>query len=399
MCKNVTVLMKYEWKKLWLKRRVWIAVAVVAMFEILLNLSFLTRFYGTAIRTSDGAEEVFMESGYERMVRDRSNARDLDGRQIDDALLSEMRRYAKGYIRTRKGDDRKYEQIYRLLIGVWKNPDLLMDGNAADLYADWRELVRQRGQSFYLSREETAYWEGRMERMEEPLTYRYAFSWKNVLEQTLPNGIMVLMLIAVCLSGMFADEHQFRTDQLLLCMKNGKNTVYWVKMAVGILFGVCCTLLVYGISFAICFALYGAEGFDALLRLDVLAAPFDLSVGEAVLIMFGLSLLAGMLESALACFLSERLGSNVAVMAVMVGLMLLTQFAVIPREWRGLSQLWELMPTSVLNRYKFEDGRTVALFGEYLTCFQCAAFVYPAVTALFVWLGKRRYLRSQVTGR
>lgn len=395
---NLCTLVKYEWKKLLQKKRVVIAIGIVLGMQIFSNLSFLTEYY--TVDTTDANGNVFENSGeigYERMVRDRKNAKALDGRRIDDDLLSEFREYGAAFDGT--GDERQYQEIYYLLSNVFEEPIKIKDSDAKELYHTWKDNILQYLKLSPLSAGEIDYWEGRLEEVKEPFTYQYSFSWKNILEQSMQNGIMVLMLVVICLSGIFADEHQLKTDQMILCMKNGKKAAYFAKVIAGVSLGTIFALLLYGVSFLSCFYFYGTRGFDAILQLKIVDTPFAISVGQAVVIMFSLTVIAGIMESAFAMMLSEYLNNSIAVMAVMVGMMLSAQFIVIPQEWRILSQIWDFIPTKLIVIWRFTDGRLVHIPGKYLTNFQFSVLLYSVLTILFVWLGKRKYQQFQVTGR
>lgn len=49
-------------------------------------------------------------------------------------------------------------------------------------------------------------------------------------------SILQLLLIGICLTGVFTDEHTRRTDQLLLSGRLGKKELFRVKMLAGMSF-------------------------------------------------------------------------------------------------------------------------------------------------------------------
>ncbi len=398
------VLMKYEWKKLFQKKMVCFAVLSVLALQIVGNLSFLMSGESLVIVDENGnQEEVVAKSGYEKMVEQKEDALALDGRVIDGALMQEMHIFLENY---KPGDRNRYLDIYNIVnfmeSGIWHRftGDLgEMEELSEEMYSLWKtRLVQDELGRQYLARGEREYWEKRIDNISTPFTYRYCFAWKNILEHSLSISVMVLMLLAISLSGIFSDEHRLKTDQLILCMKNGREYAYFAKIAVGTLFAAACTLLLWVIDYGICFFLYGTRGFQAVMQ-QLGIVCFDISIGQAVLILSGISLLAGILEGAFAMLLSEWLNNSVAVMALLVGLMLLTQVVAVPESWRVISQAWELMPTCLIAPWRFLDGRLVRIFGGYLTNFQFAGILYPALTLVFIWLGKGRYRRFQVTGR
>ena len=63
--------------------------------------------------------------------------------------------------------------------------------------------------------------------------------------------LLWLSFIGIGLANFFGEEHIRRTDQLILCSKNGKEPLYLAKMAAGITFGIAGTVLMpvrYGLA-------------------------------------------------------------------------------------------------------------------------------------------------------
>jgi len=387
---NLGLLIKYEWKKLLQKKMVWVSALVVVMVMVFSNLAFLMQSYSMNYTDDYGnIVEAGGESGYERMGSDKVNAKMLDGRAIDDALIKESldALYSPDYTQWRR-----YDEINDLLWDV--KPDYRRSGGMDEktFYDAWLELVFSSMDSLYLTEGERAFWQKQVEKIETPFIYRYNLAWKNILgNQCLTIALLVVLLLSICLSGMFAEETRLKADQLVLCTKNGRNRTYYAKMIVGVIFGVFSALVLYGVSFGFNFFFYGIKGYGSVLQQIAAASPFPVSVGQAVLILFGLTLLAAVLESVFAMWLSLRLDNHVAGMAVIVGMMFLTLFVRLPEHFRVLSQIWGFFPTNLIAVGRFFDSRLVPFFGKYFTNFQFGVILYSACIVLFVWFGKRRY--------
>ncbi len=387
------ILVKYEWKKLLQKKIVWVTVLVIVALQIISNLAFLTETITNTFTDDEGNVTQETMTGYERLLLEKENAKKLDGTWIDDTILAALRTGVPS------SSINPYQEIYAVTHSILDGNEIY-DADTDYLYAVWRNNIDQYILSGNgLTEGEMNVWHANVETIETPFTYEYCLGWKEILTQALTNGILVLMLVAVCLADVFAGEHRLKTDQMILCMKNGRNMLYHAKALVGVLFGVGCAVILYGISFAIIFYFYGTEGFDAILQLAIVHAPFAISIGEAAMILFGITILSGILESAFAMYLSEYLGNGVAVMAILVGIMLLTQFIGVPEEWRVLSQGWNLLPTNLTAAWAFTDVWLVAIPGGYLTNFQFAAILYPGLAIFFLWAGRNKYKHFQVTGR
>lgn len=383
---NLGTLIKFEWKKLFRKKLVKAAILVVIFLQVLSNLSFLMQFYAVYITDEQGnTTEISSRSGYEKMLDDKEDAWALDGRKVDDAMLEEMREFYSAY-----APRDRYSMVHSI-VGDMAD-DEAGDFTAEKMYANWKTNMNSSLGGFFLSDGEMEYWEERIKKIETPFTYHYAFAWENMLNnQCLGTAMLAVTLLAVCLAGMFAEESRLKTDHLILCARNGKNPAYLAKVIVGSLFGAVSVLVLYGITFGFHFYFYGTDGFGAILQQNIVYSPYPISVGQAVLIMFFVTLLMGILESVFAMVLSLTLNNNLAAMAVVVGLMMLTFVVHVPKRFRVLSYVWHFIPLGTVGTGEFFDGRLLHLFGIRLTNFEAVLLLYPLVTVLFALMGKRKY--------
>lgn len=106
-----------------------------------------------------------------------------------------------------------------------------------------------------------------------------------------------------------------------------------------------------------------------------------------------------MVYGSLIMLLSAILKSNVAVMAIPVGIMILTMMVDIPYQFRLASQVYDLLPTNILNKTELWDDRLICIWGKYFTTFQIAPFLYVVFAVLLVIIGMVIYQRHQVQAR
>ena len=97
--------------------------------------------------------------------------------------------------------------------------------------------------------------------------------------------------------------------------------------------------------------------------------------------------------------LSAILKSNVAVMAVPVGIMILTMMVDVPYQFRLASQVYDLLPTNLLNTTELWDDRLICILGRYFTNFQIAPFLYLVFAVLLILVGMVIYQRHLVQAR
>lgn len=184
-----------------------------------------------------------------------------------------------------------------------------------------------------------------------------------------------------------------------LCSQYGKRQLYLAKMLAGITFGAVTAVFLYGTAAISSILIYGPDGFDAALQLAFTMSSWNMSIGTSILILFFVLLIVSVLYSVIIMVLSETLNSSVAVMAIPVGIMLLTMMINIPYQFRTASQIYDLLPTNLLVKGALWDNRLVYVFGKYLNNFQAAPIIYLIAAILLLLMGKRAYQKYQVGAR
>ena len=175
--------------------------------------------------------------------------------------------------------------------------------------------------------------------------------------------------------------------------------MYLAKILAGITFGAVVSLLFWGITAIFSVLAYGADGFGAALQLAFPFSTWNITVGESVLVLLLVLLVISVLYSVAIMVLSEILKNSVAVMALPVGIMILTIMIDIPYQFRIASQIYDLLPTNLLFTSELWDDRLFPLFGNYLINYQIAPVIYLLVTVVLFFVGKKVYLKYQIGAR
>ncbi|MDE6566910.1 MAG: ABC transporter permease subunit [Lachnospiraceae bacterium] len=404
---NLGILFRYEWKKIWKRKIVWIMGSIVIIIMLWVDLSFLIPYYTDSIDSAGNSYSV-QQGGYEAYVKESENARKLDGRKLDEQLLREV---WEDY------ENEEYEEIQALLGSLdvlnWRKSNVEVSAPADTDQED--DVVAEGVKSWYqelqwiaeekinsavgLTSAERQYWLAQDAKVEKPLTYTYAKSWEHILAYIQDANIWLVLLCAVCLSGVFSEERRKKTDSLILSTKNGKNPVFFAKILAGIAFAVLWFLILHGINFFISFLFYGVEGFSAQIQLIAPQIPAAITVGQADLLFLGITILAVILTSILCIGLSEWFGSSVAVLAVVGGGALLSLLIDFPKEQRVLSQIHDLSPLILTSLYNFFDYKTISIFGLRLTDLQFGYILYPLLTVIILFLGWWKYCRCHAGSR
>lgn len=355
-----------------------------------------------------------MGTSYEMDLVDQANARALNGRTVDRDLMAEV---ITAYRKIPKNLDihysateefQTYARPYSDIFGFIRRMSGMQTSEVMFSWEpDYDDFVAKRQtylQSYWkeqrLTAGETDFWQAREAQIKTPYVYEEHGGYSNMLSsyyQTL--GFFSLMLIAICLSGIFTEEHTRKTDQIVLCSPLGKTMLYGAKIAVGISFTVFSTLLFFLFLLLSTICLYGMEGSSAAYQfLDALSSD-PVSCGQALLIAYGILLIATVFVSILVMVLSELLHSGTATLAVSAGLLLLSMIASVPNEYRVLAQIWDWLPWSFLSPLNIFGNYTLCVFGHYFTPWQAVPVIYLAASVVIVAIGKPIYQRFQVSGR
>ena len=147
------------------------------------------------------------------------------------------------------------------------------------------------------------------------------------------------------------------------------------------------------------FYAYGVEGFFASLQLVTggMWYKYPICVGEVLLIMIGILLLASIMLTILMMLLAETMKNSAGAMAIIIGIfMFAARLISIPTSLKALSQLWNLLPLNILKiDAGFMDLRLFDIFGIQLTSWQFAPILYSIVILVCVLLGMKKYCKIQ----
>ena len=393
----------YEMKKILMRKIVWIATGIMLAATVYMVLSRMAGDYYV-----DG--EV-IGSNYEMFLTDREYARALNGRLIDEGLLKNMQEaYAKvpdvkqkHYSMTEEYQQyaRPYSEIHNFVLDILKSTgsgDELLTIDAEGLYQKRQELLREIRQEFRLTQGETAYWQEQENKLEKPFVYSYHDGYERSVVYLYSLNMLLLLLITVCLSPVFTDEHSRRTDQLILSSRYGRKLLYRAKMAAGISFAEAEVLLFSAAFTLLTFFMYGTDGFDAPVQLKYLTSQ-QMTMGELVILMYGLLLIVGILYSVMVMVISELCRSNVATIGIMIVFLILSVFMNIPEQYRIAGQLVDMLPMQLVTWWGVSDMRLVPIPGGYMTTWQVAVLLYAVAAVCLIMLGKRCYSRYEISDR
>ena len=268
-----------------------------------------------------------------------------------------------------------------------------------DLYAKRQIWLTSQWETLRLSEGEMDFWQERESQIKTPYIYQAHEGYSAIISSYQTVGLFVLLLVSICLSGVFSDEHTRKTDQIILCSPLGKTKLYWAKIATGVSFAAISTILFFVFIFVATMCIYGAEGFHAAFQLIYAGTSNPVTCGQAVVIAYGNMMFAAIIMSVFVMGLSELLHSNIATLAISTGLLILDMIVTVPEQYRVLAQIWGWLPWCFLSPWNVFGEYTISILGHYLTPWQAVPIIYVISGAVIAVVGKPVYERFQISGR
>lgn len=408
--KQFGILFRYECSKLIRRKSFWITIVGVVLFYLFIVVLPLLQ----VTSTSNGQGESYTVSYLDNIARDRENGLKLTGRRLDDELLQEAENYVNeleqnvNNMSTQEWEHASVRYnllewvVYRLtgedlnFVGDSDNPANTM--TEQEIYEKREQWIDSMWKQNQLTPKEREYWQKKESTFEKPIRIQHYRFYQFLLEEDLPYGfLMSSFFVAMIIGQIFAEEHTRKMDQLILCSRLGRKTVYYAKILAGMVMTLAVNMFILVIIIGTECLIYGTEGFDAILQQEVGWTSSTMTVGQAALIMICLQVVAALLTAIIVMVLSEWLGNRIAPMAFVVASLFVAAAVVVPRAFRILSQSWSYLP---MNLVRLEEGicdvRLISIGQWQFTTWQFGPVLYLVLGILLVLLGKRLYCNYQV---
>ncbi|MDE7274119.1 MAG: hypothetical protein K2N95_13835 [Lachnospiraceae bacterium] len=404
---NFGTLYHYEVKKILSRKLVWIVFLICVVCAGMFASADLTGKYYV-----DG--EV-VDTHYHMFQVDQEYKRALSGRMLDRQLLEEMSAaYGKvpaavdRYTLTEEYQTyaRPYSDIFNIVRawtqqrGIDELKAWIPDEEA--LYTSRAESLGKVWQELRLSDAEKEFWREKEAQTDTPVMYLFHEGYSKLISNGMNTlGLLVLLFVCICMASVFTEEHTRRTDQLILSGAKGKSAVYWAKLAAGASVSAACAALLSVFVSVLVLVIYGAEGFQASLRISLYlwSSSCTMSLGQACLAAFGILILTAVFVGVLVLVLSEVLHSNIATLSVCTGAIIAGMVGRIPDQYRVFAQVWDWLPMRFLNAEYIFDVRMLPLFGHCFVSWKVVPVLYVLTGVLAAMAGKVVYRNYQVCGR
>ena len=379
-------LYKFELRKIISRKIVWITGGVLLVGLVIWGIA-------SAVLPQNREYSDSSLNGYAANRAEQEAAEQISGRAIGQKLIDEMRPAYEDFIFNGNYKEAlPYLDVYNFIgrtLGTQAGAEILV----CDSEAFYEKLNAQLEANTPAGLTESI-------SFDEPIVYHgYFDGWRQIADMMKLITCMEIMFIAICLSTVFTVEHTRKTDQVILCTRLGKKKLYAAKTLAGLTVGVGFTLLLSLLMFGIIAFLYGFDGYDTILQF-VLLRPFNLTVGQAALILVGLSFAGAALISIFTMMLSEVTKNSIATIGIITGVLLVTMFIMeMPANLKLLSEIWYLLPSNLVSLNGAFRYSMFHVGGSPLAAYQYAPIVYLVLAVIFALIGKLTYNRYQINGR
>lgn len=379
-------LYKFELRKIISRKIVWVTGGLLLVGLLIWGVA-------SAILPQNREYSDSSLNGYVANRAEQEAAEQISGREINQTLIDEMRLAYENFIFNGNYKEAlPYLDVYNLIgetLGTQASAEIL----ECDSEAFYEKLNAQLEANIPTGLNASI-------SFDEPIVYHgYFDGWRQIADMMKLIACMEIMFIAICLSTVFTIEHTRRTDQVILCTHLGKKKLYTAKILAGLTVGIGFTLLLSLLMFGIIAFLYGFDGYDTILQFALLR-PFELTVGQAALILVGLSFAGAALISVFTMMLSEVTKNSIATIGVITGVLLVTMFIMeMPANLKLLSEIWYLLPSNLVSLNGALHYSMFHVGVSPLATYQYAPIVYLVLTVIFALIGKFTYNRYQINGR
>ena len=343
----------FEYKKIFKRKS-----AVIALVLVTAAVAFspLAIFFGTAY--IDGES---YESHYQAMVKDRTYAMALSGREIDETLIEETKdAYSKIPAAERYGVTpeyqeyaRPYSEIFRIMsmsnnlnleeLGTFNRDDMLTfykvrhEQIAADIQAG---AISNTAKDTLIKLDTE---------IKTPFIFAYIGGFDSLIGGIYTIGVVCAFALAICLAPVFAGEYSTGADQLILSSKLGKSKVISAKLFTSIFLSVKFFVILVLFSVITCMFVYGYDGASAPIQLIMPFLVYPLSILESVIIFTVCTFFGTLLIAALTLLLSSKFKSPFGVIIIISVLIFVPMMLSVPETTVWLYNLFSLLPTSMMS--------------------------------------------------
>lgn len=398
----------FEFKKVICKKG---SVILLTIVILLSAVSVFGTIIGNYYYLDESGNEVAI-SRYEDEMTDRRYGEELSGRVIDaDLIMEAVEAYKKvpingntSYTGTVEYQQyaRKYSAIYGIVgraLGL-ENPE------------DFQKLTREQAERFDEVRRENreyvienskisenmrAFWQKCLDESPETVTYEYSGGYDRFVAVMYTTAICAGAALAILFSGIFSQEYTSGAASLILSSKHGKGLVIGAKLFVAFAISAVLIILLTVISYAETMIVWGSGGADGSLLLLGDIYPYNVTIGQSVLLYSVCMLAACLLVTAITALLSALFKTPFSTVVIMAIFLIAPMFIVLPDSlpiWAFL--LENLLPTNMMAFWGAMYEFQYEIFGLIMPPYVFLPVFAAAVSCLCSYLAYRGFQKHQI---
>lgn len=388
---NFLALVKFEYKKIFNRKSTFAALSILLILVVISIVTIFTRSYWH----SEGGTTIFeamkldlevakSKSGYvnDDFLNEIVMQNSLKISNDDNYLINEYGKHLKGdaYIKYTL----PYKNIIQIINIIYETDLNNISNNGIELFnvnsdppidnieriseKEFYDQVNKNALTLldinpYLSSEEKEMNKSLISEIETPY-YNDSYMAYHHFISTFQLAVLVLLLsISICVAPIFANEYQFKTDQLILTSKFGKNKIITAKLFTGIsLAFVISTSFLFGILL-IFISIYGSNGANMQIQLLDISIPYPITILQAILISIAVITIVIIGLVMFIMFLSSSFKSPFSVIIISFSIIFLPRFFYISPKNRLLYEIHQLFPANISNLRNIFPNYFYDIFG------------------------------------
>ncbi|MDE5991550.1 MAG: ABC transporter permease, partial [Oscillospiraceae bacterium] len=302
-----------------------------------------------------------------------------------------------------RNNARKYSEIYGIVRRTFG-----LNG-----VEDFQNLTREQAEQFDQIRKENryyvmdnpkisenmrAYLQKCLDRAPNTLTYEYSGGYYRFVVIMYTTAITAGAAIAIIISGIFSEEYTSGADGLILSSKHGKGLVIGAKLFAAFVISAVLIILLTAISYAETMIVWGTNGAEGQLVLLGNMFPYNITIGQSVILYSLCALAACLLFAAITAMLSAIFKTPFNTIVIMAILLIAPMFLNIPDE----APIWvfcleNLLPTNMMAFWGATYEYQYEIFGLIIPPYVFLPVFAAVGSCVCVYFAYRAFKRHQIS--
>lgn len=235
-----------------------------------------------------------------------------------------------------------------------------------------------------------------IDQIKTPLYNDYFGGYQAYIHSFKGLALTALFLILILLAPLFSNEYEEKTEQIILCTRNGTGSLCKAKLFVSLTISLLSSMLIMGIGWLSFLVLYGFEGANVNIQVVNPSCTYPITLLEACQIHFISVMIASVLFGAFITFLSakvRRRTSSVVVIGTMITI--IPMFIWVPlKSSRVIYNALKVFPVNSVT-FGF-DLCFVDVFGKLFTPYQFTWAISVLLIVIFFYMAICSFKKHQM---